>query len=252
MEGGDAEISVLDYEKIAEGNNGYALWVAGALAKDGCIYYLPFHASRVLKLDPHNHDSLSLVGEDLEDADIGVVVLGGDECIYGIPSEGNNLIKYDPLHDKLSIVQDAFTGYHFNLGGVLGADGNIYAANGYGQIIKIDTATSVCTIIGCKKNKGYNLGWGSAVLGADMCIYFPPHDLDQVLKFNPSTHNISLIGDSYGSNRYKWCGGVLASNGNIYYVPYSAKYILQVDAREVNEQMIGLVQNINETQKNDI
>jgi hypothetical protein len=29
-------------------------WISGALALDGCIYFMPYNARRTLKLDPEN------------------------------------------------------------------------------------------------------------------------------------------------------------------------------------------------------
>ena len=49
------------------------------------------------------------------------------------------------------------------------------------------------------------------MLGADQIMYFPPSDHDRVLKYNPSTQNLSLIEESYGEEIREWWSGVLAS-----------------------------------------
>ena len=83
------------------------------------------------------------------------------------------------------------------------------------------------------------------VLGADKCIYFPPFGYCRVLKLNPRTQNISLVGESYSrGHRNKWLGGVLALNGFIYFAPYNTNFILKVDTRPVNEQVPEAVQKI--------
>ena len=83
------------------------------------------------------------------------------------------------------------------------------------------------------------------MLGADKCIYFPPAYHDRVLRYNPTTQSISLIGESYGEKQWKWRGAVLASDGFIYCVPSSANDILQIDTRHINEQVVTMIESIN-------
>ena len=93
-------------------------------------------------------------------------------------------------------------------------------------------------------NEGYRNGCGSPVIGADKCIYFPPLCHDRVLKYNSSTENVSLIGDYYGKESYKWEGAVLASDGYIYCIPLGARNILQIDSRYINEKMLDIIEHI--------
>ena len=93
----------------------------------------------------------------------------------------------------------------------------------------------------------YGLCWGNPVVGADKCIYVPPLFHDRVLRYNPSTQNISFIGESYRGD-WKWRSAVLASDGYIYCIPEYTKEILQIDSRHVNEQVIGMIENL---QRND-
>jgi hypothetical protein len=52
--------------------------------------------------------------------------------------------------------------------GVVGGDGNIYAANAYGQVLKVDTTGNGCTWIGDRIfSGGYGVGWGDAIIGVD-------------------------------------------------------------------------------------
>ena len=59
-----------------------------AAALDGCIYFMPCRARRIIKLDPNNNYAISSVGDDLGRGlkYIGTVV-GIDGCVYGIPSD---------------------------------------------------------------------------------------------------------------------------------------------------------------------
>ena len=43
---------------------GNCMWLSCAANLDGCIYFMPFNARRVMKLDPNNGDAISSVGDD--------------------------------------------------------------------------------------------------------------------------------------------------------------------------------------------
>ena len=114
-----------------------------------------------------------------------------------------------------------------------------------GQILNVDMAHYDWKIIGRKIYKKYGRGWGRPVIGADKCIYFLPCDHDRILQFNPSTQNISLIGESYGEKKWKWRVAVLASDGFIYCLPSYAHDILQIDSRHFNEQVVTMIESLN-------
>ena len=245
LEGGGAVIQILKDKPLPQGHiNSEAMWIAGVLTDDGCIYYMPFHASHILRLDPNNSDSLSLVGENLGYADYGVAVLSNDGFIYGIPSGGLNLIKYNPRTNSTDIIEEALRDNHFYLGGVTAADGNIYSLNEYGQVLKICTCNNQCSLIGDRINYKDGLGWGLPVLGDDKCIYFPPYVHNRSLHFNPISQDISLIGELYEGDDNVWADGILASDGYIYCAPFNSNNILLIDTRHFNKQVIEFVQKM--------
>jgi len=228
----DAEVCILENQQLSV----YTGQI-GALADDGCMYYFPeWRGDHILKLDPNNDDNLSLVGEKFED-EFYAAVLGKDGYIYGISEY--KIYKFNPKDYSVSQVGSDFDDNHDHIfiGAVLADDGNIYSANGYGQILKVDTVNNDWTIIGSTIYEDAQ-GWGRPVLGADKCIYFPPLNHDRVLTLNPITQSISLIGKSNGDREWKWRGAVLVSNGYIYCIPYNADDILQIDSRHINEQII--------------
>ena len=49
VEGGDADVEILE-EELPECE--YYSWIGGALANDGCIYFLPYADYGILKSDP--------------------------------------------------------------------------------------------------------------------------------------------------------------------------------------------------------
>ena len=249
-EGGDAEVCILINMPFPskDGN-----WYKGALAKDGCIYYFPSYGNRILKLDPNDgNDALSLVGE-ASNGYYDMTVLANDGGIYAICS--GYVVKFDLGNGSIVHVGDAMSEHHSFYDGVFADDGNIYAVNDHGQILEVDTIKNQWTIIGNRMHdmryNRYSRSWGSPVIGADKCIYFPPSNHEFVLKFNPKTHCISLIGDSYGNERSKWMSATLASDGFIYCVPFRADDILQIDSRPINERVLEMVDSIQTLEKDN-
>ena len=240
-----ADVQILQEIEIPRGS-----WDDGALANDDCIYYLPFREkSHILKLNPNDGDSLCLVGENI-DGGFTAAVLGKDGCINGISLR--RIMKFDPTDHSVSNVGCNFESYHLWTAFVMTEDGNIYAANKKGQILRIDTTANDWTIIGNEIYKGSGFGWGNPVLGANKCIYFPPARHDRVLKLNPSTQNTSMIGKSCVKKVHHWLSSVLASDGFIYCVPYSAENILQIDSRHVNEQVLSMIEDLEGSDNNTV
>jgi hypothetical protein len=224
-------VETLDDVELPETGN--FLWSSGALAPDNHIYYMPAGARRIMRLNPNN-DTLSSVGDDLGEGMFKYfgTVVGKDDCLYGIPNLAPRILKFDPANpDTTSIVgEEAEEGFKCNTG-VLCGDGHIYAGNGAGQVLQIDTTSNNYIWIGDPiYSGGYGVGWGDPIIGADKCIYWPPRNANRVLKFDPETQQLpSLVGDDLGEGRFKWQGGALASDGAIYCIPNNAKQILAID-----------------------
>ena len=85
-----------------------SIWGDAILGIDGCIYWPPRYASRILKYDPHSNQS-SLVGDEFGNGqeDAGQKWYGGalatDGVIYCIPSSANQVLAIDPFR-KFSVV----------------------------------------------------------------------------------------------------------------------------------------------------
>ena len=225
-------VIVLDVNLLPEQGD-YKMWMSCAAALDGCIYFMPYGARRIMKLDPNNNDAMSSVGDDLGDEGwkyIGTVV-GIDGCVYGIPSYSKRIIKYDPSNDTTSIVGDEADEYFLCSGGAIGRDGCIYAFASNGGVLKIDTANnnnSYCFVgISIQSAHGINAGdMSDAVLGIDGCIYWPPKHAKRTLKYDPHSNQTSLVGDNFDCC---YTGGSLATDGVIYCMPPSAKQVLAID-----------------------
>ena len=228
--------TLYDVELPAE--TGTYLWSSGALAADNSIYYMPNHARRIMKLNPDN-DSLSSVGGDLGGEGtwkyIGTVI-GNDDYVYGTPYGATHIVKFDPANpDTTSLLGDEAEEEFMCDKGVLGGDGNIYAANAAGQVLKIDAGVrmnSDHTWIGDPIYSGNGVGWSVPIVGVDKCIYWPPYSANRVLKFDPEAQQLpSLVGedDLRAGHNDKWVGGALATDGVIYCLPSGATQILAID-----------------------
>ena len=227
----DGTVETLDDIELPE--TGHWLWASGALAQDNNIYYMPYHARRIMRLNPEN-DSLSSVGDDLGDGydKYKGTVVGIDDCLYGIPNDARRIVKFDPSNPDtpFTVGEDAEWGFMCG-NGVLAGDGDIYAANGAGQVLKIDTTINDYTWIGDPIYSRGGNGWGDPIIGVDKCIYWPPSNANRVLKFDPETQQLpSLVGDDLGEGHgYKWQGGALATDEAIYCIPGYATQILIID-----------------------
>ena len=78
-----------------------ASWGDGILGIDGCIYWPPNFANRILKYDPYTNQTL-LVGDDFEDmpgCKWHAGALASDRVIYFFPSAANHILSIDPLRE---------------------------------------------------------------------------------------------------------------------------------------------------------
>ena len=149
-----------------------------ATALDGCIYFMPYHAHRIMKLDPKNNDTMTSVRDNLGTRACGKyhgMVVGIDVCVYGIPdnSTTNRILRYDPINDITSFVgEEADEDLKCRRNGVLGRDGCIYVLDGDSRVLKIDTTNNSHCIVGNRVEvEVFVYAWGDAVLGIDGCIY---------------------------------------------------------------------------------
>ena len=136
-------------------------WIGAILAADGCIYAMPFNATRVLKIDPAQAE-VSTVGIDLVAPTAGKTNggkwhgghLAADGCIYGVPFNAARVLKVDPAC-KVADASVSLIGEPFRDGGVkwsggaLSRSGLIFAAPfGAAHVLCIDPATQSAYEIG--------------------------------------------------------------------------------------------------------
>merc|ERR550532_1309968 len=69
----------------------------GVLARDGCIYFAPRDAARVLRIDPQT-EAVEYVGPELpgEDKYLSGGVLAPNGCIYFAPCDALRVLRVEP------------------------------------------------------------------------------------------------------------------------------------------------------------
>ena len=213
---------------------------------DACVYGIPYRSCAVLQIDTRT-DSARLIGPNYGVGCYnwhGGLNLGG--TIYAHPSHARTVLAVrtlDPNPDRAIVEElpiafntdgtsaadpDARPNYKW-LGGVVGADGNIYCpACDTSAVLKIDPRTDKCETFGDAgptKNK-----WQGGVLSPrDSCIYCIPASGRQVLRIATSTNPpaLQLLGD-LPAHKDKWQGGHVGRDGNLYFIPENGYRVLKV------------------------
>ena len=138
-------------------------WCSGALVLDGCTYFMPYNARRILKFDPEE-ESTANVGERLGDQHDAMemnkynedTVLGNNGWLYGIPYGSNRIVRFNPADHATSTVGEAITNYLCCKGGVLGRDGFIYGVDDHdGRVLKIDVVNNSYSFVGGNPRVGH-------------------------------------------------------------------------------------------------
>jgi hypothetical protein len=204
-------------------------WVSGAVGRDECIYYLPWFdgVKDILRVDPDT-DTLSLISLPNDREDFQGTVLGKDGCIYGLPMfTPDCVMRFDPMEPENSSYISG-PNAEFRTDGVLECDGNIYALDDCGYVLKLDT--SARTVSAIRNDTPEYDDYCNPIVGPDQCIYWLHCSPNGILRFDPVTQeppSLIVLGD--GSKEWGWVGGALADDGVIYYAPYNASRVLAVD-----------------------
>ncbi|KAG8468134.1 hypothetical protein KFE25_007186 [Diacronema lutheri] len=123
------------------------------------------------------------------------------------------------------------------LGGVLGADGCVYAVPGKApRVLKIVPKTGEVVTIGPAWRGSFK--WLRGVRCGHKIYCIPCHH-ERVLKIDTSTGEVALIGDSY-AGLFKWHGAVVAADGcSVFCIPQKAERVLRIDATSDTTSLIG-------------
>jgi len=204
----------------------------GVLADNGIIYFIPASSQKVVKFDPTNLEHpLTEIGDSLGLAQGKYVggVFGSDGNIYCAPfMMGKLVLKIDVANDATFFIGDEYRRMDAWGDGVLARDGNIYASPYFAkQVLQIDIDNQITRFVGPILPGSEK--WLSFAEGSDGFLYGIPSNSNNLLRFDPITHNATLIPlDENWHGVGKWMGGVLAGNGRIYAMPGLAKQVLSI------------------------
>lgn len=171
-------------------------------------------------------------------------------AIYCIPSNAKQVLKVDVLTKKTSFIDieyDTEKYINFNLdfsnkwyGGILGDDNAVYGVCYRScAVLRIDCETETATLIGPDFGiAGYNWHGGLKINGK---IYaHPSHAPDTVLVIDTRPgveercHEIPIHRAEYDKDdrqTYKWLGGCVGADGNIYCPACDTSSVLKIDTR---------------------
>ena len=221
-------------------------WHGAVLSpEDGAIYCIPCNAEEVLRIVPGG-DITALRRSDGGGPLAGKQkwyggLLGLDGCIYGIPNCATAVLRVDPRTQEVSTFGEAdlpdtpFGDQKYKWhGGVAHPNGYIYGVPSHSDcVLKIDPATQSVTTFGGPIASGTyrpdgKYKYGGAVIGSNGAIYCLPSDADQVLKIDPDTEEVTLIGPAFDDCHNKWQNGYLAADGHVYAIPCHAEAVLRI------------------------
>lgn len=222
--------------------------VAGPDHPCGLIFCLPINADSVLRIDPATQEVSTIGGPFTGDWKWHGGNLASDGMIYGIPANATQVIRINPRTSEVTMIGEVFEGRQKWYGGIMAANGSIYGiphtATG---VLKITPGTGECIVIGEGLPAG---GWkwhgGEATVDRTI-IYGYPNNADTVLKVDTRTDTVTTIGSSNvlksgrhrDDQKYKYLGGAIASDGNLYCFPCDAERVLRVNTRTDEVSTIG-------------
>lgn len=174
-------------------------WVGGIMGEDGCIYGIPNGSDKVIKIDPKT-EQIEFFGEL---SNKGFKYTGGcfyKDKIYGFPRKSNNLLEIDT---KNKSVKEINLNMHYN-------DQNDF----------IDDHHYSGTLCG-------------------NVVYLAPRIAHYILAINLDTYNTCKIGENIIPKDYRYCGGILHSNGLIYFFPEKNAQVMVLDPETQVIKFIG-------------
>jgi len=240
--------------------NGKFKWLRGIIAH-GYLYGIPAWADCVLQVD------IDAMWGRREASEEGIVKLlplpeghvvsqwqwhgaamnKEQTAIYSIPSNAHKVLKVDLLTHTTSFIDidipERYTDFSFDhtnkwYGGILGDDNAVYGMPYRTcSVLRIDTETDTATIVGPDHGcKIFN--WHGGLKRNGMIYAFPSH-ANRVLKIDTTMEskgeNSTLLDihrapyDNDETQKYKWLGGSVGADGNIYAMPADASTILKIN-----------------------
>ena len=226
------EITVLPGPSL--GNQGFK-WLRGVVVPEdeGAIYGIPASASSVLRISTKD-GTVSTHGEfPGAPWNWHGAALASDGNIYAIPSCAEQVLKLDPRTKEVTMIGPKMEGRNKFYGGIVGNNGKIYGIPYRSDgVLEIDPATQEVKKLG-KLPSGFIENWhGGAKSPINGCIYGFPANAESVLCITPETGEVKELRPEDGKaleGRYKWLGGSVSREGNVYCVPSDSTVVLKIE-----------------------
>lgn len=241
--------------------NSFCTYSCGALAKDGCIYYMPStNADCILKLDPNaqvienvrpllqSPSPVHEIGQSSMFQHTSSLVAAPNGYLYGYSNRFDHVVQFEPFAQSLLSISIPFQLESFQCQG----DGKLMddciyqiligtqETEGKFCILKIDTRNmSLCKIDLDIVDRSEWLEliqsqpFHSPFVANDGCICWQIGA--HLFRYNiNSQHFVFEWIDAFG----EWCSGVQSEDGIIYCVPYYGDKLLTIDP------FSGFIQNL--------
>ena len=266
-----------DVRLVGPAFEGKYKWLRGVAARDGCVYAIPCHAERVLRIAPPlaagEDPEVSLVGPRLPGLWKwhGAVEDPASGRVYAIPQSAEQVLRITPSdavdddgrpeEPAVELVGPVLPGRWKFYGGLY-SSGAIYGVPACATgVLRIgldpaeaaDGALEDVSLIGDVPAGGWK--WHGGCVTADGCVWGIPSNSDAVLKIAPKAgadgedvvttvtgpNSLPLRGGSHRSDdKYKYLGGVVASDGCLYCIPSDADQVLKVDPLTSTTSYVGM------------
>ncbi|CUM71922.1 hypothetical protein [Roseburia inulinivorans] len=188
------------------------------------LYCPPRHTSNgILKieLDTFKTEIISLDTIVNQNSHYSGTVMHSNGYIYFTPSTGNYFVKFDPVYEEIYIIGDKFLGTVF--GGVEIGD-EIYCFSSVGVVV-IDTINDSISLIHKFETKQTYYG---TILHPNGNIYsWNQHN--QLVEYNIEKDECKILATIYDEKNgpiYN-AGGVVMSDGNIYFTPCQGRFLMR-------------------------
>ena len=218
------------------------LFAGAVVGTDGCIYGVPFEASRVLRLDPETDEIEMIVIEGLEPKKPGLWgegVLCDDGKIYCAPAKATQILCIDPAARQAFLVGSGLPqldGVNKWWGAALAAGHVFFLPQNHGQVLCFDPKSGEHKLIGMDMATQQIKYSGACTL--DGLIYGAPYDSDRVLCVDPVKMTSYFVGPNLSEN-HRFGKFVVGSDNLIYGIPRYAARVLRFDPAKGTADMIG-------------
>ena len=202
--------------------------------EDGFFYGIPYNARRVVKFNPLDK-SLTEIGPDLGDGrhkwKCGVRANTGS--IYCVPYCADRILKINTAQGTVEILDnvelpETGDGCLWASAGALAADNHIYYMPSHARrIMRLNPDNDSLSSVGDDLGQGEGKYWGT-VVGNNDRVYGIPYIATCIIKFDPTSPDITYTVGKEDVKGFKCANGVLGGDGYIYAANWHGQ-VLKVD-----------------------